>query len=161
MSSIAETFVQLEREKNALQIEFQDEVKQLELKFDARKTELEKKCQILIAAAEITGEPIEMQKEVGNGSQKSPADKSKEGLTPYPIAIGDAVEQVLRGKGKAMSIADLTEEVAKLGVTPSGNTFRSALRKDYRKRFEKVGLGIYALRNENANNGLLEKAKTV
>lgn len=159
MGSIAETFIQLEREKIALLNEFQDEVKQLELKFDARKKDLEKKCQILIEAAEITGEPIEIQKNSGNGDQKKHADKLKEGLTPYPIAIGDAVERVLRGKGKAMSIADLTEEVAKLGVTPSGNTFRSALRKDYRQRFEKVGHGIYALRDGNANNGLLEKSK--
>lgn len=151
MASIAEKIAELVREKNSLKDEFDNEVKQLEVKFNSRKEDLDKKRQTLIDAAEILGEPIDLQNNNGNGNQNYDANKLKEGLTPYPIAIGDAVEQVLREKGRAMSIADLTKEVAKLGVTPSGNTFRSALRKDYRQRFEKVGPGVYTLREGNAN----------
>lgn len=150
MASIAEKIVELEREKNSLQDEFDEEVKQLEVKFNSRKEDLDKKRQTLIDAAEILGEPITLQSPNENGNQNYDAEKLKEGLSPYPISIGDSVEIVLREKGKPMPIADLMKEAAKMGVTPSGNTFRSAIRKDYRQRFEKVGFGIYTLRKENA-----------
>lgn len=155
MTSIAEKLFELKTEKNQVQEEYNLKLKQLEDNYLLRIENLNNQCQVLLEAAEILGEPTAKNKDKDAEDKFSDSNPLKGWLTPYPIAIGDAVEKILLEKGKPMSLAELRKAAAEMGVSPSPSTFRSAVGKDYRNRFERVGLGVYQLKERKGR--LLEE----
>lgn len=148
MASIAEKLFELETEKNQIQEEYNLQLKKLEDDYLLRIENLNKKCQVLVEAAAIIGESIIKDQKDVSEDDDSNSNSHKDWLTPYPMAIGDAVEKILLENDEPMSLADLRKAAAEMGVSPSPSTFRSAIGKDHRNRFERVELGVYKLREK-------------
>jgi HB1, ASXL, restriction endonuclease HTH domain len=59
------------------------------------------------------------------------------------LSIGDAIEKALRDAGHKLTVSEIIDAAAKLGITASSNSIRSTLSQD--SRFARVDQGVYAL----------------
>lgn len=96
--------------------------------------------------------PAPQIEEGGQESEKDQIEANNESRHPaqkHPLTIGDAVEKLLKEAGIALGVNELRKRAKSFGIDPSSSTFRSAISKDRQKRFERVSIGVYKLRNSN------------
>lgn len=159
MNQILKNLEAIEEERNLLQAEYDDQIEALHKKYCGRFAAIHKRLESYQLVAKELGlvdlpesdvKATENNQSIVNQGIKQVEAENRHPAQKYNMPINDAVEKVFRETGnKPMAVEQLRQEVAKLGITPSSATFRSAIAKDSKKRFEAVRRGIYRLRGAN------------
>jgi len=162
MNQIIKNLEVIEQDLNSLQAEYNAKLEAIHLEYGERLSATRKRYDsyALVAAElgllkipQIDNETkTEQETDVSESAhQKAEITGVRHPAQKYDLPIADAIEQALRDAGKPMPVEELRKMVAVLGVTPSSATFRSAIAKDKKNRFETVRRGVYKLRGATRN----------